>query len=264
MSWFSTGYEASKKAYADTPKDGGGQDRFWLRPEETQRVMFLEDDPTAFWEHGYPVNGKWGGHTVPCLKKNAGLGSECPACTNLTKNYPYFIGLHSVITLTPFVTEKGAEYCYQRRIFGARFGSNDKPGILRKLERLKAKAGGRLRGVVIEAYRSGKKTESVGDELSIIEDASVDPDKIQEFAMKQLEPFIERRNKRAKADKQVTVEKYLEWNPWEPYNFEEVIKVVDYKQMLAMFPPGGDGGASGGGSHKREEDDDGQDDDIPY
>lgn len=276
MSWMKSGYEEAEKA-RDSVQRRGPQS-FWIRPEETQRVLFLDDEPSVFWEHGYKWNGKYGNFT-PCLEKN-GLADSCPLCENVKNNYASLVGLFTVITLTEVVAKRKdgskASYCFQRKIFRAKMGSKEKPGVLKKIERLKQKHG-RLRGLVIECFRNGSKTESVGDELTVVEEASIDPDLIMEKSLEMVEPYINRLNKTLSGDQKIDVNKFLkDMNPWKSFDFDEIIKPMEYKQMLAKFPPfnrDGDDEDSGYSSRSnkrssRNEDEDygsdAEDDSVPY
>ena len=269
MSWMKSGYDAAEKARDSAPRRG--PQGFWIQPEETQRVLFLDDEPSVFWEHGYKWNGKFGNFT-PCLAKN-GLADSCPLCENVDQNYSYLVGLHSIVTLTEVVVKKqgkaDAHFCFQRKVFRAKMGSKDKPGILKKLERIKQKQG-RLRGIVVECYRSGRKTESVGDELTVVESMCIDPDEILSKAVELVTPYIERRNKTLPGDQKIDVSKYLkDFHPWEPFNFDDLIQPMEYKQMLAKFPPISDSGSNGSSRRKQSEvdygsDEEDTDENIPY
>lgn len=270
MSWFKTGYEATKDAY-DYDGGGGNQGprRHWQPPETTQRALFLDDDPFMYWEHNFKLNGNWRNQCV-CLKRNK-IDDTCAICDKWDDRYPYFIGLHTTINMTPWESKKGNVYCYQREIFAARLGGKDKPGVLKKLERLKKKYG-RLRGLIFDVYRSGAKTESCGDEFELVE--KVDPGDIPGLAKQHLTEFVKKIN--AKIDdpeKHLSVETMLKRNPWEAFNFEEIIKPKSNAELRDMLSGRSkdddssdfrddDSGSSGRSSSS--DDGDALDDDIPY
>lgn len=268
MSWFGQGFSSMENAYDNVPGKESGPKRVWIPPEQTKQFIFLDDDPVTYWEHQFKYGGNWR-NWRPCVTHN-GFGPECPICEAYEDRYPYFVGLFSVIEMTPFFTKKTQEEInYTRKIFPAKKGGKEKPGVLKKLERLKGKHG-RLKGLVFDVHRSGKKTESVGDEFELVE--KVDPDKIEEYGKKLLGEYVPRRNKKAPPDRQVTVESIWERHPWVPFDFEAdgILKEPDVAELKAMFAnmPSGGGGSgsdnSGDRSDFKDDDGDGVDDDIPY
>jgi hypothetical protein len=228
-----------------------------MPPEITNRIVLLEDDPTKFWEHNYRWNGVFKGNHEPCVTKNK-IGPECPICDSGDKMWPYFIGLHTCVNMTSWFTKKkNREVCFQREIFAAKLGGKDKPGVLKKLERLKQQHG-RLRGLVFDVHRPGKLNEGCGDDFSLVE--KVEPSKVREFAMQHLSEYAARLNEGVPADKQISAEKLWERQPWEPLNFEELIVPRNISELREMFKRG---------SQQEEDssefsDDADQTDDIPY
>ena len=175
------------------PADGGGQEyptnefkRFWMPPDVTKRIFFLDGMPMVFWEHNmYAVTRSSKDHEV-CLKRNKISSRGCPICKAITKDgknpWPSLIGYFSVIDcgdvdiddhgetiLTGYTVKDGTVIQFQRKLYGAKRGGKDKPGVLKKLQRLvKKHAGNDLTGTVWDVYRSGEKTENVGDEFTFI------------------------------------------------------------------------------------------------
>jgi hypothetical protein len=234
-----------------------------MPPGATNQILFLEDEPRTLWEHNYKWNGHWR-NWEPCVTRNK-LGPECPPCDAYEDRYPYFAGLTTVINLTPWFTKTGhIEVNFQREIYAAKLGSDDKPGVLKKLRKMFDK-NGRLRGYVYDIERPGKKTESCGSEFELVE--KIEPGQIKVYAMDQLNAYAKRLNEDAPKDKQVTPEKLWERNPWEPFDFDEVIKRHTIDELKSMFSKSGGAAAGGGGDEPPPHDDgdnDGIDDDIPY
>lgn len=276
MSWFNTGYDAAKEESKKGWESNGPQ-RIWLPPQETVRGMFLDDDPCSFWEHGFKQNGKWGGHE-PCHKKNRALasnsGNRCPICDSGDKMWPYFVGLHSMMVMTPWFTKKdNREINFQRKIFAAKMGSDEKPGILKKLERLRS-THGRLKGIIFDIYRSGKKTESCGDEFTVVE--KIDVANIETYGRELVAKYVARINEKVAAKDQITVDTIFKKNPWTSFNFEKLMgdggpmaprPVAEVARMFATggasggYDDGGSGGGGGGGSDTAGGDDG---DESPY
>lgn len=283
MSWYNTGYEATETAlddvdYGDKKRDHrlfipypGGKKN--TPPEDcVKRVLFLDDNPASFWEHQFTYRGNFR-HREVCLSRNKALkaqyGGDCPPCEEIEDKWPYFIGLHSVIVMTPYFTKKtNIEINFTRRMFAAKLGGRDKPGVLVKLRKLREKHG-RLRGLIFDVERPGKMTEVCGSEFDLVE--KIEPSEIKTYCMEQMKAYVERRNEGLAQDKQIDIKKLLEWHPWEPWNWDDHIKPKTPEELRRMFGKGGgyeaddfgDGGGSKSGGGKGN-DSDQVDDDIPY
>lgn len=277
MSWFNTGYDAAKEE-SKKGFEGSSNLHFFMKPKETVRGMFVDDDPISFWEHQFRLNGKWGGRE-PCHKKNRALaqnsGGGCPVCDSGDKMWPSFVGNHTFIVMTPFFGSKdNREFNFQRKIYGAKMGSEEKPGILKKLERLKT-THGRLRGLIFDIYRSGSKTESVGDEFTLVE--KIEPANIESYGREQLAAYAKRLNEKLAAKDHVTVDQLWKRNPWVPFNFEKLMgeggplaprQLGELRRLFSTGAAGGGGddfggeggGRGGGGDGSR----DGDGDESPY
>ena len=277
MSWFQTGYDGLDEKAEEKPwtDKGDRQRRVWMPSGTTQRHLFLDDDPTCYWEHGFKWNGTWKGNHEPCVVKNK-LGAECPVCDSGEKMWPSYIGLHTSVNMTPwFVKKTNREVNFQQETYAAKLGSKVNPGILKKLERLKG-THGRLRGLVFDIHRTGKQSAGCGDDFTLIE--KVDPKQIETYAREKLAEYAARLNQGVPEDKRITVDQLLERNPWEPINFEEQLKPRSLAELKSMFKRGSQSGefgsdSSGGGDSGGSSDsssggdtksDDFSDDDIPY
>lgn len=276
MGWMRTGYDQAEDTYKQGFGDGNrGPQRVWMKPDESRVILMLDDDPAIFWEHEI-----WLGKSKiyePCALRNK-IADRCFPCEkyqdeNLPdkkKRYPYCIGLHTCINFTGFVTKKGATVKYRREIYAAHYGTNKRPGVLRKLERIKADEG-RLRGLLLEAHRPGE-TERCGSEFKILERIDPTDEAIKAFSRKHLPDY----------GAEIGVEPKDLWdrNPWVPFDFEDeddpaYIKPRSYEEMKGIlgasdddcdFYGGGSKKSNGGGDGGDREDngrEDG-DDDVPY
>jgi len=274
MGWFKTGYGSIDTAYEHVPKKGPR--RVWIPPEQTRRYLFLDEEPTTYWEHNFKLNDSWT-NWEPCKVRN-GMDNFCAVCHRYPNHFPYFVGLFTVIGLTETTWKKtvkkdGKEqevimhFCFQREIFAARLGSKDKPGILKKLQRLKAK-NGRHKGMIVDCYRSGKKTEVVGDEFEVVE--MLDPGQMLSWGQPQIIEFLEKINANVEPDKRITLDKFMERNPWQPFNFEEIIEPKSNAALAKMLgaPSGGGDESKGNDSGSNDGSDssgyEGLDEEIPY
>jgi hypothetical protein len=168
---------------------------FWTPKGETKRVIILDDQPFRFWTHSLWALGVKGFDGPPiCLDRNGTLSEthgSCPFCQlsamhkdskgaqGVDGMYPSYIGYVTVVDcgslthgptgakLSGFVSKKGVEYNYSRKLLPLKKGGNDKPGLLPKFNRLKEKRGG-LVGVVLDLYRAGEKEERVGAEWEVV------------------------------------------------------------------------------------------------
>jgi hypothetical protein len=181
MSWGNTGWDTMDQY--DSSGSGGdkkdyGPRRFWMPAQVTKRIMFLDEDPFTFYEHSLWALTKNQDRAI-CLKKNGIDDRGCPLCDK--DMWPSFIGYFTVIDmgdvkynsdksvrLEGWTSDKGVTYQFGRKLYGAKRGGKDKPGVLQKIRRLAQKKGG-LKGTVWDVYRSGSKVESVGDEFEFVE-----------------------------------------------------------------------------------------------
>jgi len=149
-----------------------------------KRVLILDGEPFCVHEHSlYNFTGAWkilDAFSALCLAKN-GLGRKgCPMCAkDGGDNYPYFIGFFPVIDMGQveyagkevilhheYWEDKKNEKHYrefERKLLGAKRGSQDKPGVLKTLQFQMERRGGDLTGTIWDVTRTGDKTATVGD-----------------------------------------------------------------------------------------------------
>lgn len=243
MGWFNTGFESTDNAYSydDGPK---GPRRFWMPPETEKRFLFLDENPVTYWEHNFKHNGNWR-NWEPCKKRNR-MDDECAVCDRYPDRKPSFIGMLTGINMTPWEARDGREFCYGRELFVSKLGGKDKPGILKKLERLKKQHKG-LTGCIFDIYRSGGKTESVGDEFTLVE--KIPPAKLEAYAKKTLKEWVAQVNEGIDdPEKYITLDKLWERAPWVPFDYGEILEVRSNEELRAMLGsasgPDDDGGSS--------------------
>jgi hypothetical protein len=201
-------------------------------------------------DHSYTV----GGVGVANCKKRNRMDDDCAVCDRYPDRKPSFIGMLSVINMTPWESKQGREFCYGRELFVAKLGGKDKPGVLKKLERLKKQHGG-LTGCVFDIYRSGGKTESVGDEFTLVE--KIEPKDIAAFGKRHLKEWAQRINEQIDdPEKYLTLDKLWERAPWEPYDYSEILEVRSNEELRVMF--------STAGTADDDIEDDSVDEDVPF
>lgn len=224
----------------------------------TKRILFLDTIPFAFWEHNfYKITGRSQEKCI-CLAKNNMDERGCPLCDN--EFWPSYVGYLTVIDmgevvsydngkakLEGYVGKKDRLWWFDKKLICMKRGGEDKPGMLKKLERYRDRYGGDLTGTVWDVSRSGKLVESCGDDWNYVE--RVRPEEFTEYLV------------RAGAQKDnldlTPVDYYAEFIP---RGYEDLARVVG--------APSGRGGGGGGGGTRTEGAGYGDgapgDDDIPF
>ena len=280
MSWMGTGYKSQEEIKEETPQesDNKGPKRFWVKQGgEPQRIMFLDTQPMTCWEHNYKWDGHWRNHE-PChfrMKIGPDWEAGCPMCNykkargdKATVSWPRYGGFYTIMQLTPWFSKRNAEINYRRQLLVALNGSDENPGVLRDLRRLSEKYG-RLKGLIFDVTRKREKDESCGSDFELVE--KISEDEIEAYGKKLVMEYIARENKKRPSDKQLEIEKFLKWNPWETYgDIGSIYKPKTRGQLLKMFDvsKANDNDDDGGGGYDRGGRDEGEDafgdDDIPY
>jgi len=245
--------------WGDSSGGGGGDKkweprRFYVPPEKGKRIMILGalDPNSGDWhadfcqvfEHNMYWKTKKSDKEM-CLVKNGNLDSRgCPLCKAAEAgegSWASFTGYLTVIdmgdvsyapppadrhtdaTLTGWTSDKGVTYQFDRKLYGAKRGGKDKPGVLKKLQRemqrtcIQASNGRQtLAFSVWDVYRSGRKTESVGDELQFMTQLK-NQDEAREYLIKcGADP--------EKLDLEVC--NYLEMDTFKPSSYEDLARLV--------------------------------------
>ena len=257
MGWYNSGFDSTNNAYDYDDKDKGPR-RFWMPPEAEKRIIFLDENPQTYWEHVFKHRGSWKNYE-PCKIRNR-MDNDCAVCERYPESFPAFIGMFSIINLSIWENNKGMQFCYGRELFVAKLGGKEKPGVLKKMERLKKQNNG-LTGCIFDVYRSGKKTESVGDEFTLIE--KIEPRKLVEHGKGLIKEWVKKINENiSDPEKHYTLEKFWERNPWVPFNYEEILTFRSNEQLKEMFK------LSGKDESSKEKDDSSNDnaldDSAPY
>lgn len=236
MTWGSQSWDALDDFGGSTQSSNNGPRTFYMPANVTKRVLFLDEAPYTFWQHSLYEITRSGKDKEICLKRNR-IAQECPLCDN--EMWPSMIGYFSVIdcgdvkrddqgnvTLQGWVSDKGVNYQFDKKLLGAKRGGKDKPGVLKKIARLAEKHNG-LKGCVFDVYRSGGKTESCGDEWDFVE--KVDPEKFAEYL-----------SNLGATDESVS--------DLSPFNYTDCFEPKTVDELKAIVSGGG-GSASFGGSN---------------
>lgn len=148
------GYEeVAKKEVEHEERQKNYVNRFWLPPETSAKIIFLDDNPPIIEEHQLKLNGDWK-NWFTCLRM---LGEPCPLCDTLQDN-PYTVGFYTIIDTTSWTDKNGKEHKNERKLFAAKFKT------LQQLKRLSAKRGN-LAGCVFDVYRGTKDDPNTGNQF---------------------------------------------------------------------------------------------------
>lgn len=216
----------------------------------THRVLFLNEAPFVYHEHGLYSWRGCGHWTALCLGKNKIDDRGCPLCHKQGgDNWPYCIGMFSIIDLGQVTYERdGAvsllhrtwtdkdqnvhEDAFPRIILGAKKGSNKTPGVLKKLLWQAERRGGSLEGTVWDTSRSGDKEAGIGETWEHVERVAP-TDYVQYLTKYGADP-----------DK-LNVEPITNWR--------EICKPLPYETIAEIVGMGGGGGSKGKSNGARSE-----------
>lgn len=125
--------------------------RFWLPPEKSAKIVFLDDNPVILDEHQVKLNGRWN-NFFTCLRQ---LGQNCPLCDELD-NRPATTGFYTIIDTSEWTDSRGNKHVNEKKLFAPKFKT------LQMLKRLSKKRGS-LQGCVFDVYRTSADAYNVGD-----------------------------------------------------------------------------------------------------
>jgi len=182
--WGQLGWGGMDDYSKDKSSNDLGRKKFYMKNGETRRLIFLDGMPFRCYFHDtWKLNQQ---HDLYiCLEKN-GLPNEhsakgCPLCD--AKDWTHHMGWFSVIDMGLVVYENGKSllephkgikdpsksYQFMRKLYGAKRGSQEKPGVLQRLLKRAAANGGDLTGTIWDVSREGELAESVGSDHQFVE-----------------------------------------------------------------------------------------------
>lgn len=220
-----------------------GPQRFYMKPKEERTVLFLTDDLPGTWEVSW---GEWNkalkkktwGHRTTLHRRNGIEGPDL--IENLMRdhqNYPYFMGWATIIDLTGYTTKKGKSVKFIKSIYAAKAGSEEKPGILRRLFKMRQTRNG-LVGAVFQITREGDKSETCGNVHEFIE--KVPPD--------QWASYLRGRGCELDDDKMAELLTPIDFRSlYAPLGKAEYGALYDHLRVV-LGGEGGEGGGGGGSS----------------
>ena len=168
-------------------------------------ILYLDDDPFRFWEHNGrdPESNKWTRYGV-CRNRNNIGDKVCSVCDEIDKHRDsdgkskaplnlYNVGVLSAIDISFAVGKeyRGNRnfYLMEKRIVPAKRGSQDYPGALADLHRIREREG-RLRGIDLHQLRKGKLSPTIGDSFEVIDRIEPNDDAIMEYLKERVRRMI--------------------------------------------------------------------------
>ena len=148
MAWWEEGM-AQPLPEDQRPKDNQDTFRFYLKTDQTKRIVFLDDNCFRYYEHNLKIGGMFFNYFT-CTREG------CPICA--AGDRPYFAGAFTVADVDGYKDSEGRVQGKGRKLLLV-----CKFHTLEMLKHQWTKRGG-LVGAVYEVYRSSKRTApSVGD-----------------------------------------------------------------------------------------------------
>ena len=170
--WLKTGYKAMH-AEIERREQAYGPDRFWIPPNESREVVYLDDEPRQLDEHQVRIGTSWR-NWFTCLKQTGAEAVCCELAGIRSKNW---VGYYSIVDLSLWKDKAGNEHQYELKLFGAKSET---------LKRLELKSNDRKRdnpnglaGCMYRVSRVAKGSSNTGDDFEFKKE--VDPRKMFDF-----------------------------------------------------------------------------------
>ncbi|MDR1945999.1 MAG: hypothetical protein LBQ51_02375 [Desulfovibrio sp.] len=161
--WYKTGdegYKQVQKIQEERQKEYGPR-RFFLKPNTSAKVTFLDSNGFYFHEHELQIDGKWG-HYFTCRRDF----DECPLCdAGISVSYGC---AYTVIDHSEYQTKSGGSIKNQKKLLVI------KPTVVNKLARKREneQLKGNLTGAVFLFTRDKKEECRTGEDLEFIKKLS--------------------------------------------------------------------------------------------
>jgi hypothetical protein len=178
MAWYKVGDDGAQAAKQDDEKrqsDFDSPRRFWLKPDTSTKMIFLDSIGFFFREHQLKIGGSWMNWET-CISD---LGEEdCPICEAGFK-YSYVAGF-TIIDLSKYVSKSGKKVTASKKLLMLKAGARNK--ILKRKEKL----DNDLTGCVFDVTRFTSKECSTGEDFDFLKRATID--EIKELCPEGVDP----------------------------------------------------------------------------
>lgn len=178
------------------------QNRFYLKPDQSKTIVFLDDEPFCFNEHNPLLNGTYKDNWFIC---RSGMPDDprCPLCQCRVKRY--YVGFLSILDLDGYVNREGDEVKNIRCLFPMKLHTLEIMGKQKKKR-------GTLVGAKYEVSRStNKNAAAVGDMFEFV-------------------GFVDLKSK------EFQYVSKLDGKPHqpEPFDYKSIFKPLSYREMLGL------------------------------
>jgi len=169
MSWYETGFDGVDKEQSRV-ESKFGPDRFWVPPESSRELIFVDDEPFQINEHNPKINGGYK-NWFTCLR---GVHDEVVCCEKLGGDSRYYVGYMTVVDCSEWTDKRGITHKYEVKLLPAKLRT------MKKIRRKKEERGS-LVGCLYRSSREDRRSAAVGDEFEF--QREVDMEKLFEHAM---------------------------------------------------------------------------------
>lgn len=222
--WFNQGFGGDHLDKAEKESANKAPKRFWMKPDTSKKIIFLDDEPFCIWEHALQINGSWIGNDFTC-RKGMQDDARCPFCNSNSRRT--YVGFLTILDVDGWTNDKGKKFRNIRRLFPMKMKT------LKQFKKLKERKKS-IVGCMYEMTRSSSDAAVVGDMFDFLD--KVDPFEDEQYFYK---------SKMDKGKKK----------PPEVYNYKEIFKPISAKEMLDVgqqmssggnYEDGGKGGSDEG------------------
>jgi hypothetical protein len=167
MSWFKQGEEGAASAKAEDERRqaefAGMVSRFWLKPDKSTKIIFLDSKGFYYREHQIKKNGSWLNWET-CISD---IGEDdCPVCEN---GYKYaYVCAFSIIDCSKYTDKRGNKVTARKKLMICKSTARNK--ILKRKEKL----DGDLTGCIFEVTRYNEKESSTGEDFEFLQRVTVE------------------------------------------------------------------------------------------
>lgn len=161
MSWYKTGDEGAEHAkQEDERRQAQFSDkvqRFWLAPDKSTKILFLDSKGFYFREHQLNINNSWLNWET-CISD---IGEDdCPICES---GYKYsYVCAFSIIDLSKYKDKRGNMVTARKKLLILKSTARNK--ILKRKEKLEND----LTGCVFEVTRYNEKEANTGEDFEFL------------------------------------------------------------------------------------------------
>jgi len=130
--------------------------RFWMRPQDSRLITFLDSNGFFLYEHNFCVNGSWNNYRT-CLKEF----SECPYCD--AGNRSAYVCAYTIIDHSEWEDKKGNVHKNEKKLYVVKFKVMPKWARKKKDE-----CSGDLTYCTFKLYRDSRDEVATGADITFM------------------------------------------------------------------------------------------------